>query len=465
MTSHGSDRGGDATIDSDDALFQLNATRVISALFVLLKVALVHKMENRAVDPAVLRLATAIEDFRARCAPDVALQFVGDAVYVNRRLVRADVVTWEKASYLKDFFGKLKIAEIAFNGAVTHDDVRRFIQAARDVVHRVRDPDAPTASFAQTWGGIDVRNLDAAGAAASDEVLIVPDTVRVLRAYGIVVVTLRELLERLDKRQTVSLVPVRRAFQEFARLPEPTRALQLGLLGLEQYRGELAGRLANVAILVMLMLQRIDAGVADCRDAGVAAAASGIGRGLFPELLYAPPDECARRGAYAEGSRRLLRASGRGRAAAIRLIATTEQGAPESRRGGHPLSRLIAVAEQYDLLTQPRPHGPGMLPDVALRTILESKDTHRATARLLVCTLGLFPVGSTVKLTSGETAIVIDVPRDSARIAQPRVMVVADASGTAVNGRIIDLAAENLAVVGTVDAVKMDLNVGAFMFA
>lgn len=457
--------GGESGIDGDESLFQLNATRIISALFVLLKVALVHKMENRAVEPAVLRFTVALHDFRTKCAPEAALQFVGDAVYVNRRLVRADVVTWEKAHYLKEFFSKIQVAEIAVGGTVTNENVREFIGYARDVVHGPDKTDAP-ADVTRAWGGITCRNLDAAGVAAADEgVLVVPDNVRVLRAYGIIVVTLRELLQRLQNQQQITLVPLRRAVQEFARLPEQTRSLQLGLLHLEQYRGELAGRLANIGILVMFMAQRLGLSVADCRDLGVAAAASGVGRSIKTELLYATPEVCAAAGVYLEGARRLLHASGHGRAAAIRLISTTEQAQAETRKTGHPVSRLIAAAEHFDHLTQRAPRGPGLLPDAALRRILDSGEHDRACARLLVCTLGLFPVGSTVKLTNGEIAIVVDVPRDANKIAQPSVMIVADASGNPVSGRTVDLAAAGLAIAGTVEAVKIDLNVGAFLFA
>ncbi|MFW5920478.1 MAG: hypothetical protein ACOCUS_01460, partial [Polyangiales bacterium] len=92
-------------------------------------------------------------------------------------------------------------------------------------------------------------------------------------------------------------------------------------------------------------------------------------------------------------------------------------------------------------------------------------DLDPAAARLLVATLGLFPVGSSVKLTTGETAIVVDTTDDPQRLAQPRVMIVADAQGHPVERRVVELAGSGMAIAGTVDPSAMDLNVGHFLFA
>jgi hypothetical protein len=44
-------------------------------------------------------------------------------------------------------------------------------------------------------------------------------------------------------------------------------------------------------------------------------------------------------------------------------------------------------------------------------------------------------------------------------------MVIADAAGNPVPSRTLDLASANLAIVGTVEATRIDLNVGAMLFA
>ncbi len=447
---------------SDEGRFQAAAAKLIEGLFVILKVALVHRMDNKAVEPVAARFRIALDTFQTTVSDDAAVQFVGDAVYVNRRLVRADLATWEKARFLEKFLSRMEVSEIAFHGHVPEQSVRDFVQAVRDVA---LDPATADALHLRHFHGISFRKLEAQGVGESDDALVLPDRFRVLRAYGIVIATLGSLLQALQNGKPAPLVQIRRALQEFVRLPPQTRPLQLGLLSLEPYRGQLAGRLAHIGITVMLMGKRLDLAVGEIRDMGVAAALSGIGRAVTAELVFAPPDRCAQYDAYCEGARWLVPWAGRGNAAALRLIATVEQSEARTRKNGHPLSRLIAVADAYDLLTQRPPHGAGLPASTALERLLDAPDMDHSAARLLVWTLGLFPVGSTVRLTSGETAIVVDVTADVRRLAEPRVMIVAAPDGSPVERRVVDLAGSGITIAATVDPTEVDLNVGHFLFA
>ena len=447
--------------ETDDALFQRLAAEMVGAFYTLVKVALVHKMDNKAVIPIVERFVASLSGYQEEYGDQVALQLVGDAVYINRRLLRTDLSTWDRARFLRSFFGRIGMAEIAFDEVMDAGVMREFAQALRDVVmNNVAEADKALSG----QRGIRLRAIEAEAGVAGT-VGQVPDRLRVLRAYGLVVATLRELLTRLGEDRPAPLVPIRRAMQEFVRLPDRTRSLQLGLLSLEQYRDELAGRLGRIALIVALMAERLGLNSSDRRDMAVAAALSGVGRMRHPKLLTATPEQCARHDVYLDGVRRLLPSSGRGRATALRILAAVEQGSAESRRGGHPLTRMIAVADTYDLWTTRAPHGPGLRPDAALNRLMESTDLDRAVSRLLIATLGLYPVGSSVRLSSGETAIVMDITDDPRHVTRPRVMIVADAQGMPMEHRMVDLADVGLEIVGTVDATEVDLNVGHFLFA
>ncbi|NOY90491.1 MAG: hypothetical protein GXP55_04715 [Deltaproteobacteria bacterium] len=447
--------------ETDDALFQRLSAEMVGSFYTLVKVALVHKMDNKAVIPIVERFVAALSAYQEEYGDQVALQLVGEAVYINRRLLRTDLSTWDRARFLRSFFGRIGMAEVAFDQVMDPAIMREFAQSLRDVVmNNESDAEKRLSSHA----GIRMRAIDAEAGAAGT-VGQVPDRLRVLRAYGLVVATLRDLLTRLGEGRPAPLVPIRRSMQELVRLPDRTRSLQLGLLSLEQYRDELSGRLARVALIVALMAERLGFRAADRRDMAVAAALSGVGRMRHPKLLTATPEQCARHDVYLDGVRRLLPSSGRGRATALRILAAVEQASAEGRRAGHPLTRMIAVADTYDLWTTRAPLGPGLRPDAALNKLVESSELDHAVARLLIATLGLFPVGSSVRLSSGETAIVMDITDDPRHVTRPRVMVVADANGMPTEHRMIDLAEVGLEILGTVDAAEIDLNVGHFLFA
>lgn len=459
--AHPRDEGA-SDLESEERLFQGASQKLLSNLFVLLKIALVHDMDNRAVIPAVKRFRMSLSDFTRGVSPTAAIQFVGDAVYCNKRLVRADLETWKKAGFIKDFFAKLNVAEVAFDAECPETSLRAFIAAARQVS---LEPEEAEKVRHQKFTGINFRDLHAKGVDMHDEILVLPDPVRVLRAFGVIVVTLRELLDEVKQGKRFSLLPLRRSMQEFVRLPAHTHSLQLGLLSLEQFRNEIAGRLARIGIMVVVMGRRMGLSMSILRDLGVTAALSGIGRIFDDELAVAPAELCVERDVYRKGARLLMGHSGQGRAASLRVIAAAEMGNKEAWRTGHPLSCLLAVAEAYEHLTARPPIGQGVRPDQALQRILDSEEFDSPAARTLIATIGLFPVGSMVKLSSGETAVVVEGPTSANDAAQPQVLVITDAEGRAGHSRPVNLAEAQVSISGTMDAADLDLNVGHFLFA
>ena len=84
----------------------------------------------------------------------------------------------------------------------------------------------------------------------------------------------------------------------------------------------------------------------------------------------------------------------------------------------HPFASMAAVADIYDALTSARPYKPGLPPHVALRVIFDGKGTEfrEQVVETFIKQLGIYPVGSFVKLNTGEMGIVMEVnPQDSVR--------------------------------------------------
>lgn len=451
-----------STIESDERAFQSAANGLVGSFFVLLKIALVHDMNNRAVGPAIVRFRMSLEQLLRACGESAALQFVGDGVYVNQRLIRADLDIWEKARFIKEFFARFDVAEVAFEGEVPEKSIRDFVSAASQAVN---DPLGRRPQIKGAFAGIAFRDLDAVGTQQQDEALVLPDTISVLRAFGVIVVTTRELLLAIRKGERAPMLPLRRAMQEFVRLPQRTWSLQLGALALEEYRGVLEGRLARVGVMVVMMGQRLGLRVAALRELGVSSILAGVGRVYGDELALAPVEDAAAAGLLIKGARRLVATSGESQGAALRLIASSELGSAEGWLSGHPLSRMLAVVESYEQLTTKPPIGSGLSPHDALRHISSSQEFDPASARLLLNTLGLFPVGSMVKLSTGELGIVTDGSGEGQNREEPQVLILADSGGRVARGHKVDLHDSGVDIVGTVSADDMDLNVGHFLFA
>lgn len=101
-------------------------------------------------------------------------------------------------------------------------------------------------------------------------------------------------------------------------------------------------------------------------------------------------------------------------------------GYPRGLRGDRidDVSRVVAVADAYAAATHPRVHKPAKRPYDAMAEMigLASAGTlDRHAVRALVCAAGLFPVGTGVVLSTGETGVVVCVDRE--RVDRPMVRV------------------------------------------
>ncbi len=95
----------------------------------------------------------------------------------------------------------------------------------------------------------------------------------------------------------------------------------------------------------------------------------------------------------------------------------------------HEYARIVAVADVYDALLADRPYRPAYSVNQAVTIITRMSNTYfqpRAVAAL-VSNIAVFPIGSVVMLSTGQTGIVVDV--NSNYPTRPIVKVVFDQYG------------------------------------
>ena len=91
-------------------------------------------------------------------------------------------------------------------------------------------------------------------------------------------------------------------------------------------------------------------------------------------------------------------------------------------------SRIVMITDVYDALTSERTYRHANFPDVAMKQILGSPDVYdRRVAQTFCKSMGFYPEGYSVKLSTGERALVIrSNPRNAFR---PLVRIMTDTRG------------------------------------
>lgn len=105
-------------------------------------------------------------------------------------------------------------------------------------------------------------------------------------------------------------------------------------------------------------------------------------------------------------------------------------GYPKKLKGGEIplLGRIAAIVDFYDAVTSDRPYSPAMSPHDAIKLLYTFRNTHYQDELIeqFIQTIGAYPVGTLVELSTGEVAIVIE--QNQVHRLLPKVIVLLDAN-------------------------------------
>ncbi len=98
---------------------------------------------------------------------------------------------------------------------------------------------------------------------------------------------------------------------------------------------------------------------------------------------------------------------------------------------------IAGLVDSYSALTSVRPYAEQVSPSAALNMLHRLRGTlfNELLVEKFIQCIGIYPVGSTVELNTGEVGIVI--AQNLARRLQPRVMVILDAGGKPIRPQVI----------------------------
>ncbi len=144
---------------------------------------------------------------------------------------------------------------------------------------------------------------------------------------------------------------------------------------------------------------------------------------------------------------------------------------PKDGFAAHTASEIVRIADSYDALTTKRPYRRQISPYEAIRLMEKGSGSEFRSDYFaaFMRALGNIPIGSMVRLITGETAIVIGMSGERGALPQARLLT--DAAGTVVGGQtVIDLGEIDPAtneprwrIESIIDQAVRDIDIGQYI--
>lgn len=428
------------------------ASELVRLLFVALKAAAVYGRDNDGYRKHGASARAALESALA-AEGDVRLETRGDRLYFNAEPIHLQAGYYAGARFVMDEMKRrgVGVVEIAADhGAEQLDDFVFLFHAApakgfEELVRRLA---------AAKVAAITLRPyVPSAGEAAAPE-----DGARLAKktffqALGLV----EDVMTRARAGQPVDFAQAKRAVHSLAdRVIEDEQAL-FELSAIHDFDEYTYAHCVNVCVYSVAIGVRLGLDHALLSELGFGALFHDIGKVKLPLTLIDKPDELdapdwrQMRRHPALGVKALLamrRPLDRALARAVCVTFEHHLGAdgtgyPRARvpRRQGVFARVCAIADAFDALTSGRVYVKRPLaPDEALRQMVQRAGTgfDAFLLRLFINCVGVFPIGTLVLLSNGETGVVWR--NDPADLLRPKLKVFAGPGGRLAAVKVVDLA-------------------------
>src|SRR5919198_283584 len=384
-----------------------------------------HPLVQRGIDALN---AAATEALQA--APAIVIGFLGDEVVVDGdRLPRGTAALVGFARDLRE----RGIEKITLTRGLTRDEIRNLIAVFSDRTPRVPLPDRLAGRGIRhvTLGRIVVEEVidEQAGIAAAR------------RVYATAVETAESLWEAAKAGDKPDPSAARKIIDGLAKLVTQDRTSLVALTALKKYDNYTFTHMVNVSALAMAQARSLNVDGPLLREFGFAALMHDIGKVNTPLEVLNKPDKLTKeefdimKRHVVDGAHILRRTP---EMPALAPIVAFEHhlkqdlsGYPENigTRKLNLCTMIVSIADVFDALRSNRPYREG-LASARIRSIMNEQGNpafNQVLLRRFVNLVGLFPIGTIVRLSTEEVGVVTaEHPEDPFR---PQVKIIYDPKG------------------------------------
>jgi len=368
-------------------------------------------------------------------APNVVVGFIADEVVVDDRRLTGDggaCSAFARAS-LVGFARAVKdrgIEKITLSRGATREDVASFMLALGE-----RNSPVPLSDRLSARG---IRNISVGRIATEDEGDNETGIAAARKVYSAAVETAEALWETAKAGDKPDPGAARKIIDSLAKMVSQDRTSLLALTALKKYDNYTFTHMVNVSALSMAQARALNITGPLLREFGFAALMHDIGKVNTPTEVLNKPDKLTReefeimKRHVVDGAHILRRTPEMPALAPIvafeHHLKQDMSGYPENigTRSLNLCTQIVSIADVFDALRSNRVYRQG-LPTSRIRAIMGEQGGPALNARLLkrfINLIGLFPVGTLVRLDSDELGVVTaEHPSDPFR---PQVKVITD---------------------------------------
>jgi len=393
-------------------------------LFSAGRTAQIHDLNNRATQTALSKLLETLREL-GETEGRVAVTVATDLLSINGVRVVVDTQSMGPVLYLIDEMKKRKVEEIDFAPEVPPEELGSFLKlffsepSAEDVFGDLdrKLSDAGVVNIRITeW----IERAKYLRDARVNKQEIREESNRVMSRA---VMFMGEVMRAIAQRRPVQLPKASRIAQQIADIIRTDETILVGLASIKDYDEYTFSHSVNVSVLSMLIADRMGLHKSDTAQVGVAALFHDVGKTHIPQTVLNKPDSLTADEWQLMERHPMLGVIELSRARSLRAIADSlfvslqhhvlhdGKGYPAKSSPWelHPFNRIVTIADVYDAMTTPRVYRKQTLtPDSALRLIGRKSGEmfDPLVVKTFIRAMGVYPVGTVVKLDTGEHAVV-----------------------------------------------------------
>ena len=423
-------------LQGDDGSAQTGPNLVLHHWFQLFRTAQIHTLDNEALQRPIAAMAELTATMIPRDGP-ISFQAKDRSLFVNATKLHLSSEEFELAKQVFEFFEERGIGGFEIDAPLTTDAIAKLLNIliyAPPAERRLERIGAALKAAA-----IPFKVNKPLGGGKSDAEVTLERRAYTFLTYSKLVMLYRSLVAEQTPTVTRHMFlrkKISRTIQALVDICIEDDHTFLGAASVKSGEAYAPHHAANSTVLAIALGEKLGLTRVELADLGLAAVFHDIGMRSCPtELVDRAGELTAEQRTIIEqhpiwSVEYLLGERVFNKSVLSRIVTAFEHhcafdghGYPQCSRKPDVFARIVAITDVYDALTTQRPWRPAVLADEALALMMRDAGTRfdAVLMKIFVNTMGLYPVGTLVRLDSGELGVVVYSGGDAERVSRPVV--------------------------------------------